>query len=530
MRRLARLSVARQVLVLQVTMVVALVLAGVGLAVVQAQRASQQDARHKVLSVAQTLSRSPGVLAAVSVADPSAALQPVAESVRLSTGADFVVFMSTTGRRYTHPNRAEIGRTFLGHTATALRGKPFTETYTGTLGPSTRAVVPIKDQQGKVVALLAVGITQERISSVLRGQLPLLGAVAVLALIPAVGGSLAVSRRLRRQTLGLGPVEITRLFEHHDAVLHAIREGVLVVDRDGRLSLANDEAVRLMGLGSDDEGAAVADLGLDATMTELLSTGRPARDELHVVGDRVLAVNQTPALYDGRPIGAVATLRDQSELQALTRELASVKGFAEALRASAHESANRLHTVVTLMELGRHDDAVQFATAELAASQELTDRLLNDVGEPVLAALLLGKISEAKERGVDLEVTHDTEVGQVPFEAGELVTVLGNLIDNAVDAAAGPGGRVTVTVRTGPDELLLRVADNGSGVDLRSSQELFTRGWSTKDSSSPHGRGLGLALVRQVVLRHGGSVDVSNDGGAVFVVHLPLPAVAQAKR
>lgn len=518
----ARLSVARQVLVLQVVMVVALVAAGIGLAAVQAQRASEQDARDKVLSIAQTLARTPEVVAGVTAASPTLALQPLAESVRHATGADFVVLMSPTGRRYTHPTLSEIGKTFRGHIAAAVQGHPFTETYTGTLGPSTRAVVPVTDAKGTVVGLLAVGITQERVGSALRRQLPLLGLVALAALLPAVLGSVAVSRRLRRQTLGLGPVEITRMFEHHDAVLHAIREGVLVVGQDGLLSLANDEAVRLLGLTAH-EGVPVARLGLDASMTELLTTGRPARDELHLVGDRVLAVNQTPALHEGRLLGAVATVRDQSELQALTRELASVKGFSDALRASEHEAANRLHAVVTLMELGRHDAAVAFATAQLAATQGLTDRLLNDVGEPALAALLLGKISEAKERGVDLVVTEDTEVTAVPFGAGELVTVLGNLIDNAVDAAPKPGGQVVVTVRSGHGELVVRVADNGPGVDLASSQELFTRGWSTKDSGSPHGRGLGLALVRQVVLRHGGTVDVTNDGGAVFAVRLPFP-------
>jgi two-component system CitB family sensor kinase len=521
--RLARLSVARQVLVLQVAMVVALVAAGVGLAAVQAQRASEQDARDKVLSIAQTLARSPGVLAGVQALNPTATLQPLAESVLHSTGSDFVVIMSPTGTRYTHPNPAEIGKTFLGHIAPAAQGHAFTETYTGTLGASTRAVVPVTDGQGKVVALISVGITQERIGSALRRQLPLFGLVALAALLPAVLGSYAVSRRLRRQTLGLGPVEITRMFEHHDAVLHAIREGVLVVGRDGVLSLANDEAMRLLGV-TPHEGAAVTDLGLDTTMAELLVSGRAARDELHVLGDRVLAVNQTPALHEGRLIGAVTTLRDQSELQSLTRELASVKGFTDALRASEHEASNRLHTVVTLMELGKHDEAVRFATAQLAASQGLADRLLNDVGEPALAALLLGKISQARERGVDLEVTEDSEVGALPFDTADLVTVLGNLIDNALDAAAQPGGRVTVTVRAGSEELVVRVADNGPGLDLSSSDELFTRGWSTKDSSSPYGRGLGLALVRQVVLRHGGRVDLSNDEGAVFVVRLPFPA------
>jgi two-component system CitB family sensor kinase len=224
----------------------------------------------------------------------------------------------------------------------------------------------------------------------------------------------------------------------------------------------------------------------------------------------------------------VVTLRDHTELQALTGELDSVRGLAESLKSQAHESANRLHAVVTLIELGRPDAAVEFATAELAAAQRLADQLLAVVEEPVLVALLLGKAAEAQERGVELVVTDDTAVRATLLDPRDLVTMVGNLIDNAVDAAlAAPAPRrVTVTVRQAETDLLVRVADSGPGLDPGRVEQAFTRGWSTKPGGRPHGRGLGLALVRQVVGRHDGRVEVANEGGAVFTIRLPLAAAA----
>lgn len=251
----------------------------------------------------------------------------------------------------------------------------------------------------------------------------------------------------------------------------------------------------------------------------------PVRDEVHLTAERVVVLN-TSAVGPG--LGTVVTLRDHTELQALTGELDSVRGFADALGAQAHEAANRLHAVVSLIELDRHREAVEFATAELALAQQLTDRVVAAVSEPVLAALLLGKAAQAAERGVDLTLTEDSRIddGVLPpgLTARDLVTVLGNLVDNAVDAAiegaaTHPGPpEVTVTARVDGGELLLRVADTGPGIDPQAADEVFVRGWTTKSS----GRGLGLALVAQTARRNGGTVEVGRDRGAVLTVRLPL--------
>ncbi|MEU8134845.1 sensor histidine kinase [Streptodolium elevatio] len=540
-----RPSIAAQVLLWQLTLAVLLITAGALIAVGAAEDAARDSARDRALEVARTLARSPGVAEAVASGEPTARLQPVAEAVRRESHVDFVVFMTLDGIRFTHPNPALIGQTFLGHIDDAVLGRALTETYTGSLGPSVRAVVPVPSgpdagPADTPVALVSVGVTERRIDEIVGDTIPLVVAVATGALALSAAAATAVHRRLRRQTLGLGPVELRRVYEHHDAVLHAVREGLVVLDGGGRLALANDEAHRLLGLGDAAEGRHVGDLGLDATLAETLAAGRTVTDEIHLAGDRVLAVNVSRTARDGRVLGTVATFRDHTELRALVGELDEVRGFAEALRAAAHESGNRLHTVVALIEMGRPDEAVRFATGELAASQELADRLTAEVSEPALAALLFGKHAQAAERGVRLTVAANATAELEPaMSAGDLVTVVGNLVDNAIDAAASvgaPHGRqgaqggaerarcVAVTVEpTAAGGVVLRIADSGPGLDEASAARAFERGWTTKPAPGPQGRGLGLALVRSIVERHGGTIAVGDAelGGAEFTVRLP---------
>jgi len=515
-----RWSVARQLFALQVLGVVVIVAAGLIAAYLDARHTSRESAGSRALAVAHSVAAAPTVVEALAGPQPSAVLQPYAETVRRQTGTYFVVVMSPAGIRYSHPDPAQIGGHFIGHIDAALRGdEQFTETYTGTLGPSVRAVVPVRDRTGTVRGLVAVGIAEAAVSQDLSRQVPALLLAALAALLLGGTGAWLVSRRLRRQTHDLGPAELTRMYEYYDAVLHAVREGLLLLDRAGRLQLANDEARRLLDLPPGAIGQPVPGP---------LGEGRERVDEIHLTGTRVLVVNQAPARWQGRDLGSVVTLRDHTDLQALTGELDSVRGFAEALRAQAHEAANRLHTVVSLIELGRAHQARDFATEELAVAQRLTDHVVAAVDEPVLAALVLGKAAQASERGIELAVADDIQVPEGAVDARDLVTIVGNLLDNAMDAAAAgpPPYRVELDARLSDGDLVLRVADSGSGLPAADVERAFERGWSTKPGDRLIGRGLGLALVGQAVRRHGGRIDVTNDGGAVFTVRLPLPTKA----
>ncbi len=525
-------SLAGQLFAMQV-LLVAVVVAGCAVfAYATARGQAEEAARRQAGAVARAVADSPSVREAVRGAargsDPSAELQPYAQKVRVDSGVDFVTIMAPDGRRWTHPDPRRIGEPFMGNTAPALRGETFSETYTGTLGPSIRVVTPLEDD-GRIVGLVSAGITVRAISDRLGAQLSALVWVAGGALALGGAGTYVVNARLRRHTHGMNAAELSRMYDYHQAALHGVREGLLMLDGQRRITLINDAGRELLGLPGDVTGTGAADLGLPAPLTGVLLADRPRVDEVHLTADRVLVVNSSPVAGGGRR-GTVVTLRDHTELQALTGELDHERGFTQALRSQAHEAANRLHTVVSLIELGRAQEAVDFATAELELAQALTDEVVTAVGEPVLVALLLGKAAQAHERGIELVVTADSrslaDLGGLP-PARDLVTVLGNLIDNAVDAVtAVPGARIAVTLRPEREELLLRVADNGPG--LPEGVDVFRRGWSGKGE----GRGLGLALVRQVAQRYGGAVLASQGpgGGAEFTVRLPTAPERAADR
>jgi len=515
MRRWWPRSLAGQAIALQIGVIAVVVLVGSVLALLDARRDGDAAARQQVVSIATALADSPSTAQAISSGRATQILQPVTEAVRTNTQIAFITIMSTDGTRFTHTDPSQIGGHYLGTIEPAVRGETFSEVYTGTLGPSIRAIAPVRDSSGRVIGLVSAGITQQTLAQRWRDQWPMIAGVGLGALILSMIGVWAIRRRLLRQTHGLRPDELRVMYEHHDAILHSVSEGLVVLDRD-QVMLVNDEARRLLGLAP---GRVT-----QADLPEFLRAYAPgARDEVHVTEDRVLVVNRSPVADSAH--SEVVTVRDRTELQGALGELSSLQVLTDSLRAQAHEAANKLHTVITMVEMGKPEDAVRFGTEELALSQRLVDRLSHDVGEPALVALLLGKTAQADERGIALTVTEDThlpsDVDDVPLSAQEMITVLGNLIDNAMDACDRDDPWVEVTVALEGAELLMRVADSGAGMTGEVFDRAMQRGYSTKTDTEPGQHGLGLALVAQVVRRHGGTLTADVTYGSVVTVLVP---------
>ncbi|MFD5653894.1 SpoIIE family protein phosphatase [Streptomyces sp. NPDC127039] len=345
-------SVAGQVFVMNVVIVLLLVVAAAVALVLQVRHDSTVEARNRSVSVAETFANSPGILQALRAPDPTAVLQPRAEAVRKATDVDFVVVTNDEGIRYTHPKPDRIGKKFVGNIAPALAGRTVTEEIEGTIGPLVQAIAPVEDPDGRVVGLVSAGITTENVGGVADRQLPLVLSAAAVGLALATAGTALVSRRLLRQTHGLGPHEMTRMYEHHDAVLHSVREGVLIVGAEGRLLLANDEARRLLALPPDAEGRHVGALGLPSDLAELLASGQAATDEVHLVKNRLLAINQRPTDVRGGPAGSVATLRDSTELRALSGRAETARERLDILYAAGVGIGTSLDVTRTAEELG----------------------------------------------------------------------------------------------------------------------------------------------------------------------------------
>ena len=506
-------SLAGQAIALQILVIAIVVLAGSALALLDARGDADSAARQQVVAIATALADSPSTATAIESGRATEVLQPVTEAVRSNTDVAFITIMSPDGTRFTHTDPHQIGGHYLGTIEPALRGETYTEVYTGTLGPSIRTIVPVRDDSGRIVGLVSAGITQQTLVQRWRSQWPMIATVSVGALAISLVGVWAIRRRLLRQTHGLRPDELRVMYEHHDAILHSVSEGLIVLDRNG-VALVNDEARRLLALPPGP--VAQSDL------PEFLRTYNPgARDEVHVTDERVLVVNRSQV--DNRSQDSeVVTIRDRTELQGALGELSSLHVLTDSLRSQAHEAANKLHTVITMVEMGRADEAVKFATNELELSQQLVDRLSTDVGEPALVALLLGKTAQADERGIELTVTEDTQLPSdtdiVPLSGQEMVTVLGNLIDNAMDACDRDDPWVEVTVTQDDRALVIRVADSGQGMDAAAFEKAMQRGYSTKTDSDVEQHGLGLALVAQVVKRHNGTLSADVTYGSVITV------------
>ena len=549
-----RWSIARRLFVAQLLFVVALT-AIVGTATfVDARDHAYDEAGRRMAGIATTVADAPFVLEAAGATDPTALLQPYALKIMKDADADFVTIMAPDRTRWTHPRDEELGKPYIGSIDAALNGQVFTEVTAGTLGPSVRTIAPVKDADGKVRALVAAGVTVRTVDVAVSGRLPALLAIA-LALL--VGGSVAswlLGRYLRRVTRGWGPEQLGQLFAYYESVLHSVREGVILIDPKGKVVMYNDQAAELLGLkkqasdaaagthapgapdGRRPEAPSLAELPLAPSLKELFESGRTAHDEIHLTGSRILVVNQGPAVgpasagarqrgaaSGAHVYGTVATIRDRTEIESLGSELETMHTLSDALRAQTHEHANRLHTIVSLMELGRTPEALDFATKDLELSQSLTDDIVSSIEEPVLGALIMGKAAEAHERGVELILNAGGSTSVTGLAVQDLVAILGNLLDNAIDAAAeAPAPRlVELTVESTGSALEITVEDSGPGIDPSAVDDVFRHGFSTK-APGPFGRGLGLALVRQAVQRLGGTMTITSPAGALFRVTLPV--------
>jgi two-component system, CitB family, sensor kinase len=527
-----RWSVAGQLLALQLG-IIAVVLVGVGgVTLAQEQIDFRRTEGARVLSAAESLAARTllrQALSAPSRPDRVAQAVPVADGVQSLSGVSFVEIADADG--VVVANTRDPAR--IGAPADAgPAGRSWTGDSTGTSGRAVVAHVPVFGDTGArtglVVGTAAVGQVYPSLGESLLSAVPNLLTYLGLAGIVGIAGSLLVARRVKRQTLGLEPVEIRGLVEHREAMLTGIKEGVLGLDLDDRVTLVNAEAHRMLGLPDDCIGRTLIELGVEDRLLDVLTGSAAQQDAVVFVGERILTLNRKPVAIRGTAVGSVTTMRDLTELRQLEQELGVTRQTTEALRAQAHEFANRLHTISGLLELEEYAEVLRYVKRLGSATQELAATVTERIDSPPLAALLIAKSSVAAERGIRLHLHDSSRVGPVADDLAEdLATVVGNLVDNALDAV-GPlgGGEVDVMVREDGGEVVVEVRDSGPGVAPELVEEVFTSGFTTKAAKGGY-RGFGLALTRTLCVRRGGSVSVRNDDGAVFSARLPLPAAVR---
>ncbi|GAA2257546.1 sensor histidine kinase [Streptomyces amakusaensis] len=510
-----------QVLLMQLAIATGVTVLATGFFLAPLSAQLDDQAMRRALAIAQTAS-SPEIVNGLTHTRPTATgpVQAEAERIRRATDAEYVVVMDLSGVRWSHTSLDQIGKVVSTDPSAALAGREVMEIDSGTLGRSARGKVPLHDDEGRIIGAVSVGIEYDSVRDRLFSAIPGLLLYAGGALAAGAIAAYLISRRLQRQTHDLAFSDISALLAEREAMLHGIREGVVALDPKGRIRLMNDEAQRLLGLESNGRGLPLEQLLGEGRTTDVL-TGRVTGEDLVTVrGHRVLIANRMPTL-DG---GAVATLRDRTELEQLGRELDSTHGLIDALRAQDHEHANRLHTLLGLLELEMHEEAVDFVTEVVGVHRATAEQVTEKVHDPLLASLLVGKATVAAERGVSLRLAPETLLPDRLVDPRGLVTVVGNLVDNAMDAACGSADpRIEVEMHSEGRTAVLRVTDSGPGVPAEQRELIFTEGWTTKELPAHGKRGLGLALVRRLAERQGGSARVreAEGGGAEFVVVLP---------
>jgi two-component system CitB family sensor kinase len=513
--------------------VIVLIVAGaIGFAF--SQRAVRRLVDHhyeqRALAIAETTATMPSIRAATADGDANRSVQGLAEQVMARTGASYVVVIDRLKIRHSHPIPALIGHP-VAEPLVALDGRGHVGIDPGNLGRSANGKAPIFGSDGTVIGEVSAGVLENRVSSEAAGQLPGLAAYALVALAAGIVVAWALARRLKRQTFGLELDEIAALLQDREATLHGIREGVVALDPAGRVSLINDQAHLLLHTPPQTEGRPVTELFSGGRLLDLLVGKGSGHDQLVLYGDRLLVVNRMPVTRRGKDLGAVVTLRDRTELEQALRELDDVRGFTDALRAQQHEFSNRMHVIAGLLELGRYQEAESFVSGVTGATAGLAAELESRISSPLVVALLVAKTTVAFERGVNLTVTGESRLEVDHDQANALVSVIGNLVDNAIDAAAvgspdGSPAAVTVRFLQDAQHSVVEVADTGPGIPPGARELIFTDGWSTKAEPDGRRRGLGLALVRQIAERLGGEITIAEGSGAVLRVTLPRQPVA----
>lgn len=517
------------------TLMVSAIIASVLLVVfalffVQMNQEGQDQLQQKAMAIANTLALSSTVVDGLERQDRSGEIQRFAEQVRKQSELLFVVVVDMKGIRYSHPKPWRIGQHFIGEDLEpALHGKTNSAITRGSLGPSLRVFVPVYDAQRQQIGVVSLGIALDTVHRVVgESRWIIYWTIAFAALVGTLGTFFLV-KALKRIMLGFEPYEISNLFEQRNAMLQSIKEGVIAVDNQSRITIVNDEAKRLLRQCGPLENLLMESASkhwpTQLHLAEVLANGKPLRDRQISFNGSELLTNTVPVIVKGQVIGAIATFRDKTEVSQLVQRLSGMSHYADALRVQSHEFMNKLHVILGMLHMKAYQQLENYIINTASNYQEEIGALLRKIQSPEVAGFFIGKISRAHDTGIELIIdeasllpeTDDAETTHV------LISVLGNLIENAIDAIDGvEGHEINLSFHHNGDHLHCIVSDDGPGIDPAIGTRIFEQGFSTKGPR----RGIGLALIRSSLEKLGGSIDFDSEPGELtqFFVHIPYQA------
>ena len=490
-------------------------------------RLTQDYFESKAMDVSHFMAESMIVKEALAGRRLKSDVQYFAETIRQVSDVEFIVVLDMRGIRYTHPNPEMIGQRFVGgDDAPVYRGREFASVAEGTLGKSMRYFTPVFDADGQQIGAISVGILMNIIEDNLDATrlMVLIGVLAGFTI--GIPGAYLLAGRIKKILLGLEPDEIARQFEERNALVHSVREGILGVDKAMRITVVNQEAARLFAVAGITDaviGKNVEEVVPNTGLHRVIETGQPEYDqEQELLGVRIFT-NRLPVLVKGEIVGAVATFRDKSEVTRLAEQLTGVKLYADALRSQTHEFMNRLHVIMGLIHMGKYDRVSSYIKEVSVQIQDESGYVTSRIKDPVLAGFVMAKLSSAREKGIVFVLSEDTyvpELGNVVSES-DVSTILGNLIENAMEAVALKSVKqieVQLIVENGI--LTMVVRDNGEGIPEALRETILEKGYSTRGEN----RGMGMHLIARTLEKYGGVMEIGRAemGGAQITVEIPV--------
>lgn len=484
------------------------------------------DLGQRALAVAKTVAEMPEILEALDESDPTAVIQPITEKLREQTGADYINVASMSLMNYSDPNPSYIGRRLVGDGyQRVLLGEESISQSVSSLGYMVQAKVPIIGEDSGQRGIVAVGLAVVDIWNETINYLIIIICIGVVGLGTGLIGAYLLSGHVKKQIFDMEPHEIAFLAEEQASVLESIREGIVAVDIEGKITTCNPEAKRLLEIDPAENviGKHVSTVIHNSRLPEILESGATHLDQPMILGKSLIIANRIPLLHAGKVIGAVTSFRDKMELEKIDHRLADVSRYVEALRSQRHEFMNRLHMIAGLIRMKEYDLVAEIINEVNDEQQRVLDFFLARIKDSAVVGILLGKLHRANELGIQLVIDPQSHLQECCNQRELVVTILGNAIENSFEAVMDSPNKaiqplVTVYINDETENLIIQVRDNGPGINPEIKEHVMEDGVSTKGLN----RGFGLALVAGRINHIGGTIAIdSSSEGTILLASIP---------
>ncbi len=489
------------------------------------ERTTEDSQSEKAKTIAHIVANDSIVIDGLVGKADTSAIQTYTNRILKNTGVQFIVVMDMDGIRKSHPDPQKIGHHFIGgDEGPVLKGKEHVSLAEGTLGISMRVFVPIFSETGEQLGAVAVGISADNVKERVKESRHIIYIGVGVGVLVGIIGAILLARHIKKSLFGLEPHRIAKILEERNTMLQSVKEGIIAVDKEARVTLINNEAKRLFkksGLEEDFIGKDVELYMPNSRIKEVLQTGEVQLNEEQNIYGITIVTNRVPLYVKGEIVGAIATFRDKTEIRKLAEELTGIRLYAEALRAQSHEFMNKMHVVLGLTHMKQYEELQKYISGMVSEHQYEIGGVMKRIKSPVFAGFLLGKLSYAREKNIKLIISEDSYMPEIDDESiiHELITIVGNLIDNALEAVTNcEQKQVEVKVQQG-DILTITVQDTGKGIQEKEIEELFTKGYSTKGDN----RGYGLYLVKESIQRINGEIHMHSLVGKGTTITIEIP-------